>query len=66
MTEQQVNIELEKMRDQREQWQVEYTKQANQWQHDHDQREKHWFWQRGSWFIAAGIAIGALIVKAFG
>lgn len=48
-------LEIEKIKEQREQW-----------QQDHDQREKHWFWQRGFWFLTVGIAIGALLVKSFG
>ncbi len=54
MTDKQFQLELNRL-----------ITQQQQWHDDFIQREKHWFWQRGFWFIMVGIAAGALIVKAF-
>ena len=30
---------------------------------EYDQRDRHWWWQRGVWIASIGIAMGALLVK---
>lgn len=40
--------------------------QQQQWHDEFEQREKHWFWQRGFWFLMVGAAFGGIAIKAFG
>ncbi len=41
-----------------------FLEKRKQWECDWEQRERHWFWQKGFWLLAGGCAFGALIVEA--
>lgn len=52
MSEQELQIKLEEMR-----------QNQQRWHDDFKQRENHWLYMRGFWLVSAGIAIGAILVK---
>ena len=56
-----MKLELSKMKEQRTQWHEEFVLKLQEF----DQREKHWFWQRGFWFLMTGAAFGGVGVKVF-
>lgn len=75
MNDQQLQVELNKMRQDREQWQQDHdqraelweknhNQRADSWEKDHDQRAEHWGNQRSFWYTASILGY-ATVVSGF-
>ena len=55
-----LRLKQNKMLIQQQEWHDEFTLK----QKEYDQRDKHWFWQKGFWLFMAGVAIATIFLKS--
>ena len=58
MTEQNLKLELNKMLAQQQQWHDDFELKRDKF----NQREKHWWWQRGFWLVVGTAATTSAII----
>ena len=58
---QQLKFELNKVLTQQQQWHDDFQLKLK----EYDQRDRHWFWQRGFWLFMGGASLMAIVLKTF-